>query len=214
VTTTQGAGIVFAVNNGYVYIATMYHVVRQSASPDDRTASDLKVRFHSDPLTDVPAEYFKADRDKELAVIRAKVSGISFNFARLGDMQHVKNGLPAYAIGHPAKDWGVTYTPGPISDVGSVWLEVQSAYIQHGHSGGALIDQQGGIIGLVNQTDGSTADVLRIDHALDVVRLDLKLPVQLTAAGASVQRQLDFVAQPKPRARGLRATGKRTLLTD
>lgn len=199
---TQGAGVVFAVNNGYVYIATVYHVVRQSATPEDRTASDLKVRFHNDPLTDVPAEYFRADRDKELAVIRAKVAGANFNFARLGDMERVKNGLPAYAIGQPAKDWGVTYTPGPVSDVGATWLEVQSAYIQHGHSGGALIDQQGRIIGLVNDTDGSTADVLRIDRALDVLRLDLKLPVQLTVAGAVVPRQPEVTAQPKPRVAG------------
>src|SRR5450631_4461142 len=70
---TQGAGVVFAVNNGYAYIATMYHVVRQSVADKDRTASDLHVRFHNDPLTDVPAEYFRADSARELAVIRAKV---------------------------------------------------------------------------------------------------------------------------------------------
>jgi formylglycine-generating enzyme len=197
----QGAGIVFAVSNGYAYIVTVYHVVRDR---DDRTASNLKVRFHNDPLTDVPSDpdYVKADRDKVLAVIRAKVAGVNFNFACVGDMGHLKNGLPVYAIGQPAKDWGVTYTPGPISDVFATRLEIQSAYIQHGHSGGALIDRQGSIIGLVNDTDGFTAGALRIDHALDVLRLDLKLPVQLTARGAVLPRQPEVGAQPKPRAPG------------
>ena len=193
----------FAVRNGYAYIVTVYHVVRDR---EDRTASNLNVRFHNDPLTDVPCDpdYVKADGAKELAVIRAKVAGVNFNFARLGNMAHLKNGLPVYAIGQPAKDWGVTYTPGPISDVRATWLEFQSAYIQQGHSGGALIDQQGGIIGLVNDTDGFTARALRIDHALDVLRLDLKLPVQLTAAGAPVElsRQPDVAAQPRPPAPG------------
>jgi formylglycine-generating enzyme required for sulfatase activity len=195
---TQGAGVVFAVNNGYVYIATVFHVVRRSVSGEDRTASELKVRFHNDPFTDVTAEYVRADRDKVLSVIRAKAAGVNFNFARLGDMERVRNGLPAYAIGQPAKDWGVTYTPGPISEVGSIWLEVQSAYIQHGHSGGALIDQQGRIIGLVNETDTLTARVLRIDHVLDVLRLDLKLPVQLVASGASSPRTSPMSVAPAP----------------
>ena len=195
----QGAGVVFAVDGGYTYIATMFHVVRQSLPDGDRTASGLRVRFRNDPFTGVDADYVTADRGKLLAVIRTKSTGAAFNFARLGDLDQVANGLPAYAIGQPGKDWGVTYTPGPISDVGAVWLDVQSAYIQHGHSGGALIDQQGGIIGLVNETDGSTAQVLRIDHALRVLRLDLRLPVQLTAAGAIVPRS-------QPTAPGARRT--------
>jgi hypothetical protein len=53
--------------------------------------------------------------------------------------------------------------------------------VENGHSGGALIDQQARIIGIVNQTGGSTPQALRIDRALDVLRLDLKLPVQLAA---------------------------------
>ncbi len=205
----QGAGVVVGVNNGYTYIATVFHVVRQS----DRTAVDMRVRFHNDPLTSIPAEYVTADRDRILAVIRTKTTAFPFNFARLGNMEQVKNGLPAYAIGHPGRDWGVTYAPGPVSDVRSNWLEVQSVYIQHGHSGGALIDQQGGIIGLVDNTDGSTAEVLRIDHALNILRLDLRIPVQLAAAssrqpdattGALIPRRPDVAGQADLHAPGER----------
>ena len=198
---TQGAGIVFAINNGYAYIVTAFHVVRQSGA-NGQTASGLKVRFRNDALTPLDAEHVKADRAGELAVIRVKIDGPAFDFARLADMSRLKNGLPAYAIGQPGKDWGVTYTPGPLSDVGATRLEIQSVYIQHGHSGGALIDQQGRIMGLINDTDGSTAGALRIDHVLDVLRLDLKLPVQLTAAGSPPSRRPEVTAAPKPLAPG------------
>jgi formylglycine-generating enzyme required for sulfatase activity len=104
---------------------------------------------------------------------------------RLGDPNNLKKGDFAYAIGQPGgEQWGVTYQPGSISAVGFLWLKVQSAYVENGHSGGALIDQLGRIIGMVKQTGGSTPQALRIDRALDVLRLDLKLPVQLAAAGA------------------------------
>ena len=183
----QGAGIVFAVDDGYAYIATMFHVVRQrdAGGGDDRRATGVTVRFYQRQRTPVPAEHWdEASYANDLAVIRARVSGLTFDLNRLGDPQNLKKGDFAYAIGQPGgEQWGVTYQPGSISDVGSVWLKVQSVYVENGHSGGALIDQQGRIIGMVKQTGGSTPQALRIDRALDVLRLDLKLPVQLAAAG-------------------------------
>lgn len=197
--TTQGAGVVFALSNGYAYIATMFHVVRQ-ANPDggeDRLASDLKVRFYSDPSTNVQA--FHVTAGGGLAVIRVKTgvtelfpTGVrpslvlpQFKFDRLGDPGAMRNGFQVYAIGQAGKDWAVTYQAGSVSNVDSAWIEVQSAYILHGDSGGALIDREGRILGLVEDTDGTTAKAMRIDRALDTLRLDFKLPVQLTAAGAS-----------------------------
>jgi S1-C subfamily serine protease len=141
--------------------------------------------FYQRQRTAVPAEHWdEASYANDLAVVRARVSGLTFDLNRLGDPQNLKKGDFAYAIGQPGgEQWGVTYQPGSISDVGSVWLKVQSAYVENGHSGGALIDQHGRIIGMVKQTGGSTPQALRIDRSLDVLRLDLKLPVQLAAAG-------------------------------
>jgi formylglycine-generating enzyme required for sulfatase activity len=184
----QGAGIVFAVDDGYAYIATMFHVVRQRdvGGRDDRRATGVTVRFYQRQRTAVPAEHWdEASYANDLAVIRARVSGLTFDLNRLGDPQNLKKGDFAYAIGQPGgEQWGVTYQPGSIGDVGFLWLKIQSVYVENGHSGGALIDQKGRIIGIVKQTGGSTPQALRIDRALDVLRLDLKLPVQLAEAGA------------------------------
>jgi formylglycine-generating enzyme required for sulfatase activity len=198
----QGAGIVFAVDDGYAYIATMFHVVRQhdEGGRDDRRAKGVTVRFYQRQRTAVSAEHWdEASYANDLAVIRARVSGLTFDLNRLGDPKNLKKGAFAYAIGQPGgEQWGVTYQPGSIGDVGSVWLKVQSTYVENGHSGGALIDQQGRIIGIVKQTGGSTPQALRIDHALDVLRLDLKLPVQLAAAGTPSLRTSPVSVAPAP----------------
>ncbi len=191
----QGAGIVFAIDDGYAYIATMFHVVRKRAEGgnDDLRADHLKVRFYQRRRNPVDAEHWEdASFSNDLAVIRARVTGLSFDLNRLGNPQTAKKGDFVYAIGQPADDlWGVTYQPGSISDVGSVWIKLQSAYVENGHSGGPLIDQQGRILGLIKQTGGSTPQALRIDRALDVLRLDLKLPVQLEIGDA-------LTVSPKP----------------
>ncbi len=179
---SQGAGIVFAVDDGYVYIATMFHVVRKEVdggAKPDQLFSDLKVRFHQRPLTALPAEHHdEASAGDDLAVIRVRVAGLNFNFARQGKF---KLGLKSHAIGYPAgKRWGVAYGDGPISDITANFVEVDSVFIKPGHSGGALIDPDGRILGLVKGTDGTLARALRIDRALEILSRTFKLPVQLT----------------------------------
>jgi hypothetical protein len=55
---TQGAGIVFAVSDGWTYIATAYHVIRRG----DERAAPLKVRFYQQQLEAFDAEHFAEAR--------------------------------------------------------------------------------------------------------------------------------------------------------
>ena len=198
----QGAGIVFATEDGYAYIATMFHVVRRRAEGgnDDLRADNLTVRFYQRQRNPVEPDktWGEASYINDLAVIRVPVRGLAFNWNQLGRPQDLIIGAFAYAIGQPAGEpWGVTYQPGSVNRVGAVWLKLQAVYVERGHSGGALIDQRGHIIGMVKQTGGTTPEALRIDHALNVLRLDLKLPVQLDLAGPSTpQPDLVPVAPP------------------
>ena len=198
---TFGAGVVFAVSNDYVYIATMFHVVRQTdpLGRDDRLATDLKVRFENDRTTPLPAEHVIASSEGDLAVIRVKVADTNFNFAHIGDPNLLGNGALVYAIGQPGgTPWGVTYQASTISNVGSKWLDLQSVFIVPGHSGGALIDQHGHIVGLAEETGGNTAKAMRIDFAVNVLREDLKLPVQLTAEALTPTEETASTARPLP----------------
>ncbi len=175
---TQGAGIVFAVQGDLVYIATAYHVVR----PGEKRATELKVRFWQRQTESFPAvHYDDASSEFDLAVIRARAPGLQFRLDRLGDVDSFKESDKAYAIGYPGtKRWGVTYNPGPVDDVQMAKLAVQSPYIKDGHSGGALIDDKKRLVGMVLGTDSVTAQALRVDKLVEILRQNIKVPVQLT----------------------------------
>ncbi len=176
---TQGAGIVFANQGGFVYIATAFHVVRRG----ENRATDLKVRFAQKPNEDFAAEHHpRAWYEHDLAVIRVKTpQGLQFRLDRRADMAAVKKGDKVYAIGYPtAERWAVTFNPGFVRTIEASTLTVESRSIEVGYSGGALIDQRNLLVGMVQGTDALTARALRIDQALNLIRQENKLPVQLS----------------------------------
>ena len=175
--------MVFAVQDGYVWIATVHHVVRTLVPDgDDKQALNLRVLFRQRPLASLPAEHHES-ATPEVAVIKVKDPGIGFDFARLGNPEELKRGAKIYAVGHARNEnWAVTWQPGSLGDRKSTTLDLQSPYIEPGHSGGAVIDEDRRIIGLANSRGGAQAQALRIDHLVKVIQDDLKLPVQLSAA--------------------------------
>ncbi len=176
---TQGAGIVFANQAGFVYIATAFHVVRS----DENRATDLKVRFAQKPNEDFAAEHHpRAWYEHDLAVIRVKTpQALGFQLDRLADMAAMKKGDKVYAIGYPTTErWAVTFNPGFLRIVDAMTLKAESRSITEGYSGGALIDQRSFLAGMVLNTDSVMANALRLDRALDLIRQEVELPVQLS----------------------------------
>jgi hypothetical protein len=183
---TQGAGIVFAVKDVWTYIATADHVVRDG----NTHATGLKVRLWQNQSETSDAEIYKIKEEFKLAVIRAKIPKTAFLFSRLADANQLKKSQVVYAIGHPNGEgpWNATYSPGPISDdIGPLYFKVQSPYIKPGHSGGPLIDERRMIAGIVLDTDGTTADALRIDRAIEILRREFGLSVELSLGEISHQ---------------------------
>ncbi len=193
---TRGAGIVFANQGGFVYIATAYHVVR----PGEKKATDLKVQFRQMPAAPFAAEHHpRASPAHDLAVIRVTAPlGLQFRLHRLADMASVKKGDKVYAVGYPGGTdrWGVTYNPGFVQSVDARTLKVEAPPIVIGYSGGALIDQRSMLAGMLQTTDGVMAMALRMDRALEVIRTEMTLPVQLSSrvAGASTKNPIDGLA--------------------
>ncbi len=193
---TQGAGIVFANQGGFVYIATAYHVVR----PGEKKATALKVQFRQMPAALFAAVHHpQASPAHDLAVIRVKApEGLQFRLDRLADMASLKKGDKVYAVGFPGgtDHWGVTYNPGFVRIVDALTLKVEAPPIVIGYSGGALIDQRSMLAGMLQTTDGVMAMALRMDRALEVIRTEMALPVQLSSrvAGASTKNPIDGLA--------------------
>ena len=176
---TQGAGIVFANQGGFVYIATAFHVVRRG---ENRSAG-LKVRFAQKPNEEVPSEHHPmAWYVHDLAVIRVNTpTGLQFRLDRLAPPASVKKGDKVYAIGYPNHErWAVTFNPGFVRTIDALTVAAESPLITEGYSGGALVDQRTLLVGLVQGTDALMAKALRIDQALNLIRRENKLPVQLS----------------------------------
>jgi 2-alkenal reductase len=144
------------------YIVTNHHVVENAA--------ELTVIF--DDGTDLPAELVGDDYPfSDLAVI--KVEGEGYRYAPLGDSDALLVGEPVIAIGSALGDFRNTVTSGVISGLGrtirvdqdlSMEGMIQTdAAINHGNSGGPLVNLSGEVVGIntaiIRGSTGYSGDV-------------------------------------------------------
>ncbi|MEP6390342.1 MAG: serine protease [Halioglobus sp.] len=183
-TTGFGAGIVVGARAGRIYIVTANHVVRSGRSE----ASDIKVRFHF-----LPGEKFDAklldnkDRDMDVAILSVNASGgqvpeSEFKFKILGDSDTLERGSDVHPLGNPgAKAWGVALRPEKVASRKATEIAFQSSYIQGGHSGGALLDGCGDIVGLIVRDNAPNGEAVRIESVLELLKQwNYPLNLQLT----------------------------------
>lgn len=159
----SGSGIIVGETEEELLIATNYHVV------EDSTA--LEVTFIDE--TTAQAVVKGTDADMDLAVIAVPVDNLSqetqdaITIAKLGDSDNLKLGQPVIAIGN-ALGYGQSVTNGIISalnremtteDGGTGTYIQTNAAINHGNSGGALLNINGEVIGInAAKIDGSTVE--------------------------------------------------------
>ena len=120
------------------------------------------------------AKVLAAAPGRDIAII--KVSNDAFNdWSALTMAGQLKAGALVFAIGNPA-DQGVTFTRGivsrPAQDQLSPWQDVLQLDIQlnPGNSGGALINSDGGLVGM-NQAVARSASIDGIGYAIPVQEL-------------------------------------------
>ena len=165
---TAGAGILLGVANDRLYIVTANHVVRQGA----RDAQSLEVQ-----LKWLPGEWFPArllehsDTTLDLAVLAvldaAKLNVPDLKWQALTRPESLVAGSKVFPIGYPAGNpWFKTLQPHLVSVVNSNVIRAEGNLVP-GHSGGALVTEDGGIVGLVSNVDALTGDSQRIDRLLE-----------------------------------------------
>jgi 2-alkenal reductase len=139
----SGSGVVISPQG---YIVTNNHVVDGYQTLDVVFADGTKV----------PAQLIGADAFSDLAVI--KVAGSVPAVAELGDSDQLQIGQAVIAIGSPLGDFKNTVTYGVVSALGrTLDVESGSAYekmiqtdaaINHGNSGGPLVNMSGQVVGI------------------------------------------------------------------
>src|SRR6185437_9712638 len=123
-------------------VATNRHVVKEQSRLYVVTRAYRKLA----------AKVVYVDSDKDLALL--KVDGSGFPRLTLAPLDDVQRGESVVAIGYPAEGMPHTITHGVVSGIGKsrlagngTWIQTDAA-INHGNSGGPLLDTQGRVIGL------------------------------------------------------------------
>jgi hypothetical protein len=168
-----GAGIIFGLANGQVYIATANHLVRRGLSE----AADIHVEFRWLPGQPIRAQLLtNYDPLLDLAVIvvdsadaRANQVGL-LSFDRLGNLSQLALGMPVWAIGYPN---GSVYDigGGQFNQMEGVQLKYHAmGLVPGGYSGGPLVDSNGSILGIIRQDQPPNAVATRIDLVIDQLK--------------------------------------------
>jgi S1-C subfamily serine protease len=148
-TVTRGAGIIFSRRRDAVLIVTANHVVRRgTAEPTDVTVT----------LKTLPDAMIKArllarfDRERDVAVLEVRdlrergIDPCKLEMDVLAE-RGLNRGHGVYPLGNPnGVRWGMPVTPDHIAEVREAQITFQSAFISSGHSGGALLDEEGLVV--------------------------------------------------------------------
>ena len=175
-----GAGFLIGMDADRIYIATAAHVVSRCAEGE---ATRVRFRWSSAP---VPARVLSMDaRPLDLAVITvSRAAGFSQGqpavaLDRLGDPRLLRRGDPVYALGNPRGiPWGVNAAPDRLASAEGDVLLFASTFIGEGHSGGALLNDRGEIVGMIRGDQPPTGEAVSVSRIIDRVR-EWKYPVGL-----------------------------------
>ena len=190
-----GSGVIVTTDG---YILTNYHVVDG--------ADDIKVDLTDDRT--LSAKLVGSDKASDLALL--KVSGSNFKALPLGNSDNVQVGDVVLAVGNPM-GIGQTVTMGIISAKGRSTGPGDGSYedflqtdapINHGNSGGALVNTKGELVGINSQilsnTDGNigigfSIPVNMAKNVMDQLRTNGK--VTRAQLGVTVQQVTSDIAQ-------------------
>lgn len=167
-----GAGIVVGRRDGRLLVATANHVLRRGG-----TELHAAVVLRSFPELRLAAKLLpEMDRELDLALLevadarRQGVEPCALDFGRLGDSAHVERGQAVYPMGHPnGVAWALPVIADRVSETGDDTIRFQTQFLSQGHSGGALLNSGGLVLGLLRSDQPPFGVALRMDRLLQRV---------------------------------------------
>lgn len=170
-----------ALGSGWVYNSDGYIVTNQHV-----VASETKVEVDFNDGTKVYGNVVGSDPNSDLAAIKVDPSDVKLHPLTMGDSDQLQIGQVAVAIGDPLALNGITMTVGIVSGLGRSedsnapatggsfyiagdFIETD-ALLNHGNSGGPLLDLNGNVIGINRtiQLDPSTGAASGLGYAISI----------------------------------------------
>ena len=175
----EGSGFVLDSNGE---IATNAHVVTQGEGASIRKVSKVYVRFQDD--NQVSAKIIGFDPNADVALLKIDPNGLTLRPLELGTSRSLQVGTPVAAIGSPfgqeqSLSVGViSATDRTIDSLTKFAINgaIQTdAAINHGNSGGPLVDARGRVLGINSQINSDTGQGSGVGFAVpvDTVRRSL-----------------------------------------
>ena len=185
----QGSGFVIS---GAGEIVTNAHVVTNGTASNLQRAASVYVKFPDG--NEVPARIVGADPNADVALLRINPAGLTLRPLQLGSSAALLVGEPVAAMGTPFGQQG-SLSVGVISatnrsiqslnngsgtgtfDIGGA-IQTDAA-INHGNSGGPLVDASGAVIGINSQIEtqsgggsgiGFAVSIDAVKHSVDQLR--------------------------------------------
>jgi alpha-tubulin suppressor-like RCC1 family protein len=187
-----GAGIIIGAENDQLYIATAEHLV--SLRAQEARHIDVYFKWLNKPVKATLLKH--TGRPLDLAVLRVgslKEAGISIQqlrLDRLGNAESLKRGDPVYSLGNPhGKAWSVNVTPDRVSQREGDLVYFESNFIREGHSGGALLNEQWELVGMILSDQPPNGEAISITRILAMAR-EWRYPVGLRNRIPLANRQL------------------------
>lgn len=169
---SEGSGFVL---NARGEIVTNAHVVTTGSGDELRKADDVYVRFQDGNR--VSAKIVGVDPDADVALLEVDPSGLTLRPLPLGRDADARVGSPVAAIGSPFGEEQslsvgvISATDRTISSltrfsiVGAIQTD---AAINHGNSGGPLVDATGRVLGINSQIRSQSGDGTGVGFAVPV----------------------------------------------
>src|SRR3954467_11671022 len=197
----SGLGSGFVIS-GRGEIATNAHVVTSGEGAAIRKADQVFVRFKGD--NQVPAKIVGFDPFADVALLRIDPAGLTLRPLPLGSAGDLAVGAPVAAIGSPfgeeqslsvgvisALDRSIQSLTG-FDTIGAIQTD---AAINHGNSGGPLLDASGNVLGINAQIQTSTGEGSGVGFAVSVDTVKRSL-AQLREGGRARYAFLGVATSP------------------
>jgi len=168
----EGSGFVL---NDKGEIATNAHVVTQGEGAEIRKVDQVYVRFPN--RNQVEAKIIGFDPNEDVALLKIDPEGLDLTPLELGSSDDLKVGAPVAAIGSPFGEEG-SLSIGVISALDRTLESLTKfqisgaiqtdAAINHGNSGGPLVDFEGRVLGINSQINSSSGDNSGVGFAIPI----------------------------------------------